>query len=213
MTPDQKLPVDGHQPTSIEDWGRAKSVEGFIVELPSGNRCKVRRTLDLPFLLKSGQIPNPLAGIVQKQMDTQRPDLFLNEAANHPQQSKIVNQLGDMLDAQVVKMMIEPKVSRPNPLGMDPANGRDEDWDHYLERIRDWQPDEGTLSVFDISMEDKVFLFSIGQGMAADLESFRAEAIATLDVVQAGKNVARTPKSTSRTGGGTPKKRGAASRS
>lgn len=198
-------------PTSASEWGGSGSTpeaSGFITELPSGNRALVRRTHDLPTLLKSGQIPNPLASIVRKMMEDGDPTLLQKET-----RGPVLMQLMDLLDAQACKVMLDPKVSRPIPQGMDPQNGKKETWDQYMERIEDWQPDEGTLSVFQIDMSDKMYLMSIGQGMAADLASFRSEASAALADFQAGKDVGSTPKPTRRTGAKPgAKKRGAGSR-
>lgn len=179
------------RPTSIEEWGKAEPLpeEGFITELPSGNRALVRRTLDLPILLKSGQIPNPLSGIVRRMMDTGDPTILQQEA-----RGVALEQLLDLLASNTCKTMLSPKVSRPDPLQ------KGETWDNYLARIDGWEPDPGTLSVFQITMPDQTYLFAIAQGMATDLASFRDEALSALVSVQDGEDVSRAPKPTSRTG-------------
>lgn len=178
-------------PTSVEDWGSSEPLpeEGFITELPSGNRALVRRTLDLPILLKSGQIPNPLSGIVRRMMDTGDPTLLQKETTG-----PALEQLLDLLASNTCKTMLSPKVSRPEPLQ------KGETWEHYLARIDGWQPDPGTLSVFQVTMPDQTYLFAVAQGMATDLASFRDEALAALVSVQDGEDVSRTPKPTARTG-------------
>jgi hypothetical protein len=102
-------------PTSPEAWGRSSSAnqaDGFVVELPSGNFAKIRRTLDLPTLLRSGQIPNPLAGIVRKAMAEGDPDIL----KNIPQEKSgpVMEQLLDLMDTVVCRSMIEPRVTRPD---------------------------------------------------------------------------------------------------
>lgn len=174
-------------PTPAGEWGKQSSAvdDGFLVTLPSGNRAKVRRTLDLPVLLKAGKIPNPLAGIIQRMIDTGDPSIDTSNMT-----PKALQQLLDLLDSTVERVMIQPRVSRP--LGQQPT----EDWDQYLERIQDWEPEPDTISVFDVEMNDKLFLFSLAQGAAADLESFRDEQTAALGAVQAGTSVGSAPEPT-----------------
>lgn len=201
----QKNAVDA-VPTRASDWGkksktRTDDPEGFVVELPSGEFAKVRRTMDLPTLLRSGQIPNPLAGIIRKAMTAEDPALVQEIMQKNLEPGTMMEQFLQLLDSTCIKTMIEPKVSRPEP--QRPG----EEWDDYMARIEGWQPEEGTVSVFDIEMNDKLFLFAVAQGMAADLVSFRAQTSAVVVGVQDGEDVQRAPKRTARTGGGKSKPR------
>lgn len=188
-------------PTRAEDWASASPAvateEGFIVELPSGNRVRARRTLNLPMLVQDGTIPNPLNKIIAEAMERGEPN-FLTQNAD-PQANR---QMLQLLEDQCVEIVLEPKVSRPTPQGRDPKAGPEETWSAYIKRIHDWKPDPGTISLFAIDMSDKMYLMAIGQGMAADLETFRAQSQASLDGLQAGKDVARPTKRTGGTGGG-----------
>lgn len=186
------------QPTRASEWGKNKAkAQGFLVDLPSGESAVVRRTLDLPMLLDTGRIPNPLAGIVRTMMETGATNFPKDQMAG-----KAIQQFLGLLNDQVCRIMIEPPVSRPR------AQEPGEEWESYVEDIKDWIPDEGTVSIFDIEMDDKMFLFAVGQGMATDLSTFREQQEQVVDSVQASENVARTPKPTARTGGGTTKAKG-----
>lgn len=188
-------------PTSPEAWGRSSSAnqaDGFVVELPSGNFAKVRRTLDLPTLLRSGQIPNPLAGIVRKSMTEGDPNILKD--ISQDQAGPVMEQLLDLMDSVVCKSMIEPPVSRPEVI-------KGESFDDYSERTANWDPDPGTVSIFAIDTNDKLYIFAISQGMATDLASFRSQAGAVVLGVPTEPVLPRKAKPTSRTGGGKSKSR------
>lgn len=212
-------PVAPPVPTSASSWGRAPQAEdGFVVELPSGNFAKVRRSLDMLDLLRSGKIPNPLAAVVQEMMDGKATALSSPEM----QSREGLEQLMDMLDTYTVRTMIEPAVSRPiqskdfkasdfSDLVTDEIVAEvdaieDEDMRAerlhglvYLAYLRQWTPDDNTLSIFDIELNDKMFLFGISQGAVADAKSFRDESTRAMASLPASRPV---PKPTKRTGGG-----------
>lgn len=203
--PDQ----DNLQPTSASDWGKATANDGFVTTLPSGHVARVRRTLDLPILIKSGQIANPLKSILKKMMDSGGGGNIMEEVQADAS-GKSSEQLLDLLNDTTVRVMVEPRVSQP------PRQERGEDWDAYTDRIAGWDPDPGTVSVFKIDMPDKMFLFAVAQGMAADLEMFRHQSSAVVDALQgseglvsqalapvgAGTGERAKPAPTKRTGGG-----------
>ena len=176
-----KLP-ETLQPTSVEDWGKKEVApaedEGFIIELPSGNVVKVRRTLDLIVLLKAGRIPNPLAGVVQRMIDTKSTDFPTEEM-----DGQMVEQLYDLLARNAVKMMISPPVDMPE------ARMPGEKADAYQKRLESWKPAQGKLSVFEIDMNDLLFMMGVGQGQAADLASFREEQAGGMAPAQDGDGV------------------------
>lgn len=211
VTPKKQLaPVDERVlvPTPASDWGEDSPVvpeDGFVTELPSGKVAKVRRTLDLPILLQSGQIPNPLAAILREQMETLDPTITQKRLAEGMSRSDTVSankQMLQLLEDQCMEIMIDPKLSRPIPQGRDPKAGPNETWEQYLERIKDWEPDPGTVSIFKVAMQDKFYLMAVGQGMATDLASFRAAEASVVVDVQASQNMARTPKLATGAGGG-----------
>lgn len=216
---DQKL-----VPTSPSAWKRTgqepvPEEDGFIAELPSGNVVRMTRTLDMPILLKTGKIPNPLAGIVQNMIDT-RSTVFPVDQTDQ----KVLMQLLDLLNETAVRAIIEP------PFDMPAKRQKGESAEKYMERLEDWQPEftelgrqqhakaikedpdhaegpcfcERKISAWDMTMEDRFFVFAVAQGAAADLASFREEQERALAVLQAGEGV-RKP--TKRTGGTRSKKK------
>jgi hypothetical protein len=154
-------------PTSPEEWGArpVAAEQGFIATLPSGNVVRMRRTLDLPILLRAGKIPNPLADIVRQMLDTGNTQ-FPREAA---EDSTALQQLLDLIDQNCVNAVIEPKVSAPDPRGIN------ETFEEWQERANAWLPEPGTLSVFRIDMPDKLYIYAVAQGAAANLARFRDE--------------------------------------
>lgn len=175
-------------PTSADQWSSSRK-QGFVVTLPSGNVAKVRRSLSLDTLLKIGKIPNPLASVVQKMITMGKPDLPIDEL-----DQQVLVQLLDLVDENCVSMMLEPQVSAP---GSKASGESDTD---YAARVDVWEPEEGTVSVFDISTEDKMFLFYVGQGEAADLEKFRDEQASVLERVSPSEVL--QPEAESTGGGG-----------
>lgn len=185
------MPSEDLQVTSPSEWGKKKEQtedEGLLVPLPSGNVIRVRRTMDMMALLRAGRIPNPLAGIVQKMIDTGNIDLAgaMKQAGNG--QAKASQQLLDLLDGSWMRSVMEPAFDSPALRGqLRDEGGRlikpQETQEEYLARIEDWKPGEGKISIFDVDMDDKMYVFGISQGAAVDLARFRSEQDATLDLV------------------------------
>lgn len=198
----------GLEVTSAEAWGRKKStVDGFVTELPSGNVVKMRRTLDLPVLLQTGQIPNPLAHIVQGMMQQ-----GTSEFPKEMQDMKAVQQLMELLDSTVERCFIEPQVSRPIPKGRDPEIGPNETDEEFMARLSEWKPEAGKVSIFDIELPDKMYVFSVAQGAAADLARFRQESAAALGDVSLGEGVQDSASGTGGSVGGNREQRRAAAK-
>lgn len=221
---DHGLPDQNQTPTPISAWKKSpvlpkpKREEGFIADLPSGNVVLMTRTMEMPILLKTGKIPNPLAGIVQKMIDTRNPE-YPQEAMD----TEVMMQLLDLMHETIVRSVIEPPFDMPAPRirgGKDIETAED-----YQQRLSEWKPDftedgakqhaelghdddsgcdcERKISVWDMFMDDRLYIFAVAQGAAADLASFRAEQERHVAGLQAGEGV-RVP--TKRTGGSRPKK-------
>lgn len=183
------------QPTPASEWGKKKSPEsGFLCQLPSGEVVRIIRTLDLPVLLKAGQIPNPLNRVLRRMLN-ERQTAIPDEALEDP---KMLEQLLNLLYATAKKMMIEPEISIPRPRGIDENGVRfEESEDEYDEYLQAWEPEDGMVPFHAIDVTDLMYLFAVGQGMAADLESFRFEPNATVDSVPTVKRVVKPTKRTS----------------
>lgn len=169
--PKQEATVPVYSPdsvTSAEAW-RTGSKDGFVIELPSGKRARIRRTMNLLAMLEKGKIPNPLAGRIREMISERKamPELKGDDA------NEAVPQLLELVAAQVKRIFVEPRVEE------EPA-----DWDEDTDG--EWEPSEGAIALEDVDMQDRMYAFAYAQGMALDLETFRrkqAEAMATLQNV------------------------------
>lgn len=215
MPTDQITEEEVLEVTPVSEWGKAAEVpeEGMPVKLPSGNVCRIRRTMDMMTMLQAGKIPNPLAKIINEMIESGGSDF--TKAAQEAEDPEAVRQLFDMLNQTIAKAFVEPKVSSP------PSREKGEPWVEYLARIalpvreegetkaafdkRYWKSwhKKGTLCANDIDMQDKLYVFAVAQGAAADLARFREESESAMGALQASKPVV---KPTKRTGGGGRKK-------
>lgn len=169
--------------TDASSW-RAARQDGFTMELPSGNVARIRRGLDLTVLLKTGQIPNPLAQVVNEMIRTQNPDFPTDKMTN-----EAITQMMDLVDKTCEKCFVEPRVEIRPPL---PANPTDE----QTAAFNTWQPSEGAISIEDVDQRDRFFVFAWAQGAPADLAPFRAQthpAVATAQNVAAVQDDAVEP--------------------
>lgn len=142
--------------TSAAAW-RSNADQGMIITLPSGNAARLKRTLNLPELLKKGKIPNPLAPIISEMLSQKKTTLAVKE-----QDGEAMMQMLDLVDSQIPNIFIEPKVQ------MEPT-----DWDD--ESQGEWAPDDDALALSDIDVEDRLFAFAFAQGGPADAGTFREQ--------------------------------------
>lgn len=189
------------QVTSPDSWGAssAAAADTQVIELPSGNVVEARRTLSILRVVQEGQIPNPLRGIVLAMIQTGE----MNMPSGANQDMKLMGQFADFLDSVAVDTVVSPPVDRPTPRGKVTDDkgalvNPDETNDEYYERISDWHPKAGHLSVFQLDANDKMFLFIFAQGAAADAKTFRLLQEQPVEPVAAGK---KSPSPTKRTGG------------
>lgn len=191
------MPPEGQQEelkvTSAAEWGKkpASEDDGFIVTLPSGNVIKMKRTMNMLVLLRQGRIPNPLASIVQKMIDTKQVDFSKVEG-----DAKSAEQLLDMLDDQWMSAVLEPAFDAPE------RKKEAESTEEYLDRLSKWKPEDGKISVFEVDPQDKMYVMSIAQGGVVDLAKFREEQESSLVAMA---DVAESLSAPKRTGGARPK--------
>ncbi len=169
----QQLP-----PTSSSAWRSARK-EGFVVELPSGNKARVRRTLDLFDLVRTGRVPNKLIKVVQQMMG----DKNMKEISLAPEDldGETLQEMTKFIDICCTRVMIDPRCMFP------PADEAEPEL---------WDPPEGAISIYDLNEEDKLYLFHLAQGGVADVEKFRVEqkaALATLSNVEEVQPEAEQP--------------------
>lgn len=181
------MPEETLQITPASEWGKKKQApadRGFICELPSGSVVRVLRTMDMMALLRAGKIPNPLAGIVQSMIDKGNTDFSgALKASASKDGNRAAQQLLDLLDATWMRAVIEPEFDAPEPMK------KDETHQQYMDRLALWEPEEGKISIFDVDLNDKYFVFAVAQGGAADLARFRAEQDAALELVHSSDGV------------------------
>ena len=159
------------EPTAASEW--RKPAEGFIVTLPSGKSAKVRRSLDILEMMKSGKIPNVLKGVVAEAIREKDPSKINLEELD----PDVIGDMFSMVDQVVIGMFIEPKVL-PNP----PQNDGEQDWEFQV-RLETTNPPEGYIWLDDIDVEDRMFLFNVAQGGTTDVVQFRAEQAAAMGTV------------------------------
>lgn len=178
--------VEEKQVTTAGSWKGAAS-EGVVVELPSGNIVRVKRTMDLLHLLKAGRIPNPLSGMVQRMVDNKEANIALEDL-----DPESIKQMLLLVDETVLKCVMEPVVEK------EPDPEPDEDAAAYQARLRAWKPAPDNIALGWIDLEDRMFIFTFAQGFAADLASFREEQEAAMAQLRDGKAVPKPTKRTAR---------------
>ncbi len=199
------------QVTSVTDWKKPSHIgannesmdEGFIIDLPTGNRVKLRRSLNMGLMLASGRIPNPLAGVVQRMID-QRSTAWPKEADEDVQ---IQQQMVEMLKETAVAVVIDPPFAGPearSKVRSETGGFIKETAEEYQARLEAWVCPEGHISIFDVDFEDQAYIFAVAQGEAADLARFREQSLGIVADVPKGQGV-RKP--TKRTGGTQPRKK------
>lgn len=201
------------KPTSASEWKKSDTLyesdilleEGFVTELPSGNVVRMTRRLDMTAMLTDGKIPNPLAGVVQKMIDERDPLGLVKNGNDDP---RVSQQLLDLVNQIVIENVIEPPMAGPEPRGKvkDEATGKfiPESAEEYQDRLLNWQCPEGHVAVFQLTLEDRFYIFSVAQGAAADLARFRSESKRVMGNVSKSEGVR---KQTKRTGGSGSKKK------
>lgn len=179
--------------TSPDQWNSPRK-QGFLVQTPSGNVCRVHRTMDFKALVQSGHLPNPLGAIVLKQLEAGNPMLDMQTLTPEAQLQAVL-----FMDEQVCRMMIDPRCLIPPE--------KDENGEPI--NAEEWRAPAGAISILDLTQEDRLFLFNVAQGGATDMATFRQVQDGFMEAVEARK---RVPRPTKRTGGTQRTKRGGAAK-
>lgn len=198
--------------TSAEEWANpAPDNEGFIVELPSGKVVRARRTMNMMDMIQKGQIPNPLREIVMSVIaegDAGPANLaghlqqYSNDLAGKDDEEKkeanrrLMVQFQDMINTVVCDTVLQPPLDMPPAMGEvtdDAGNVVDpnESTDAYFERLIPWEPERGSVSIFKVDLEDRMFLFTMSQGGVADAKRFREGQAAAVEALAHGEGVGR----------------------
>lgn len=149
----------------VSQIGDFKKRLGGLTQLPSGAVVKLFNPGGLQAFLNGGVIPNSLMGIVQKGLSsgkTPTPEEFLKDKEID---AELLEELMGMMDAVVVKVVVEPPVLA---VPSDPADR-----------------DEELLYVDEFPLEDKQFIFQWVSGGTRDLETFRSKLNSNVELVAA----------------------------
>lgn len=158
-------------------WARSR---GFVIELPSGKKFRMIRSLDLMAALKAGVIPNPLRETLSKMIEEKQPIM----PAEKRQDPRVMTQMDTLVEETVCKASIDPRVFRV-PEGQDPQT---------------WYPDEpNSISIVDLSPDDRLFIYTVAQGGATDVEGFRRQQEELMAALANGRKVQLPTKRTTRT--------------
>lgn len=182
---DQQIPQTP-VPTSASEWGREEE-QGFVTTLPSGKVARIKRTMDIMALLRTGRIPNPLRGLIEKSISTGSKEAMLDPSEMN---GEVLAQLIELLDSVVVKAFLEPKVVQqpapPEAFGEDATEEEKSQFFAAVEEWEKWRPPTGYISTGMIGLDDKMFVFMVAQGMVNDLERFRQATAPDVAAVQDG---------------------------
>lgn len=179
---------DDLEVTDPSDWNSPRK-QGFMVRLPSGNVCRVKRLMDFADLARGGKIPNPLGAQVLRMIEEGSPTIDLHTLPPDSQLQAVL-----FIDEQVCRMMIEPRCYIPPETD---ADGQPVD-------AEQWVAPAGAISILDLTQDDRLFLFNVSQGGTTALTSFRDLQTRIVEAVEARQSV---PRPTKRTNGGRGAKR------
>lgn len=158
-----------------------KLSKGVDLPLPSGLAVRAKR-VDLGTFLSSGNVPNPLMGVV-------------TEALEKGQNANVAEMIGDdegKVDFEMVKEMYEMVNKVVISSVVDPkVHEAPEDPDDR---------DDDLLYVDEVDDEDKMFIYQWAVGGTSDIETFRREARADLDAVAEGQGGKRPAQPADRLG-------------
>lgn len=155
--------------TPAEQWNSPRK-QGFLVQLPSGQVIRVRRTMNIVKAIEAGTLPNPLNETVQRNIAAGSPELVLPNLSGLEAQQAM-----DLIDQTVLLAVVEPPVKIPP-----------EDQSAEL-----WEPPPGCLSIMDVTMTDRLFIAQVAQGGSTDLDKFREQQEIVVEPVPASERVER----------------------
>lgn len=177
--------------TKASQWKGKQSKADAELDLPSGNTVKVRRIKPEAFL-EGGMIPDALAGIVQKAINSKKglPPKMVEELAKDPEK---ISAALETFDRALVFCVIEPVVEMAPGCNQCTEkytarvhiDRRADGFHRYVEDGRD----EEVLYSDDVSLEDKQMIFQWAVGGVADISKFRGELAAVVESAQFGNDV------------------------
>jgi len=164
MTEEIKTPMQEQelQVTNASQWGKVVT-EGKLVPLPGGNVARLKK-YNIMYLSKIGKIPNKLQAVVQGFISDPAGADLSKVAAD---KDGIANMM-ELLDITVEMCFVEPKVVRPKK-GQELA--------------------EDEISIEDVELNDKLYVFEWAQGEVDSVEAFREKQERAARAILGGEKV------------------------
>lgn len=175
------------QITSADEWGkeaRTNRVEGRPLKVPSGKVCLVKMLDSMAEFLSRGNVPNALLPLMTQaaQGKTETAKSVTDEVLANPEN---LMEMYSLIDTVVVECVLQPPVA--------PVPQRQVDYDGSTEPVPAHErPDDNTLYVDYIELEDKLFIFNYALSGVSDVEQFRAGYEEGMVPVSAVNNVERS---------------------
>jgi hypothetical protein len=164
--------------TDGSEWARdarSQRVDGKPLTVPSGKTCLVRRPDSLATFTDKGMIPNRLMPIVMDAIGGKK--IEEETQIKMMQDPDLLLDMIGMVDNVVVDCVIQPEVT-PVPY--------QEDGSPLPPQHR---PDDDTLYVDYIDMEDRFFIFNYALSGVSDVERFRSESAESMAPLRSVKTV------------------------
>jgi len=182
-------------PTSVDEWKRQGSqATGFVIELPSGKVARVtRKATDFMAMIKENRIPNPLSEIIMEAVSGKRVEL------GELDETKMAALIA-FIDNMCCQMMLEPRCVIPPPQMIpnpeySTVPGVVQEAAPLLPNpdYLAWECPDDAVSVEDIDMGDRFFLFNVAIGGTTDLANFRRRQEQAIADSQDGGDVPPAP--------------------
>lgn len=170
--------------TSAGEWGkeaREKRVEGRPLTVPSGKTCLVKMVNSMEKFISGGNVPNALLPMMQEAAtgkgidDKELTDLVLKSPEH-------MAQMFEMIDNLVIECVLQPPVAPVPQREVTTTNPLKTVWEDIPPHER---PDDDTLYVDYIDLDDRLFIFNYALSGVSDLEKFRAGSTPSLELVSA----------------------------
>lgn len=161
----------GLKPSTAAQW-KAKTSQGYELEVPSGNVALVR-PVGMQAFLDKGLIPNSLREIALESIKGKKTPELKIEDLNEEQ----IRNMMQLFDAVTVYCVLKPEVVA-TPLDDEgvPIPSRDRE-------------EVDALYVDDVDLQDKMFIFQFACGGTRSVEQFRDEYERSVERVSGGQNL------------------------
>jgi hypothetical protein len=182
----KKAREDAPEVSTASGW--KKNVQGYPLDVPSGNVALVRPVGMQAFLVQ-GIVPNSLREIAMEAITKKKaPQLSMDELEP--------GQLEDMLamfDGVCVYCVLKPRVAPIPHFTQDDFDNDVCSEDEVGQAIPFGDPrrDEDKLFVDEVDMEDKAFIFQFACGGTRSVEQFREEYTSRLEQLSGEQDVAK----------------------